>query len=297
MAQPSLATQINTATQANHTLLNRLLTTRLPLALPPHQSDPSLLGHGLSVFAEIFFAFEIDWFQIEWAVSNPTISEDDADEHLDSASSLISAIAKLRPEGLARSQRLRYDLADIDRRTQGSLPSVRNDANVQKIIQTMRDELEGRPHLFVAYAWVMYMAIFSGGRWIRATVEAAGPEYWVGADGPREFTVSASPEAAGPKLEGPSMTGLSFLRFEGEEDGEDIKMEFKRRVEALEGLLSEAERREIVRTSVGLFERCVLLVGVVDAQVKRRERIERFKVPVAVVLLLLGLLGLFWRLA
>ena len=35
-----------------------------------------------------------------------------------------------------------------------------------------------KPHLLIAYAWIFYMALFSGGRWIRAQLYAAGEDFW-----------------------------------------------------------------------------------------------------------------------
>ena len=88
----------------------------------------------------------------------------------------------------------------------------------------MRQAVSAKPYLLVAYAWVMYMAVFSGGRWIRGQLVGAGEGFWRGV----EVGDGDSGEEEGKR--GLEAAGLSFWHFVGEEDGEDIKREFKRRV-------------------------------------------------------------------
>ncbi len=68
-------------------------------------------------------------------------------------------------------------------------------------------------------------------------------------------------------------TGLSFWEFPGEQDGEDIKIEYKSRVTAVSALLTEQERADIVDEGVKIM---VFLTDVVRevAEVVPRRALE-----------------------
>lgn len=124
----------------------------------------------------------------------------------------------------------------------------------------MREAVTSKPHLLVAYAWVMYMAVFSGGRWIRGQLVGAGEAFWrVVGDGDEE-----EGEGEGEGKRGFEQAGLSFWHFVGEEDGEDIKREFKRRLASAETVLTAKERSEVVEEAVEIFRRSLLLVEELD---------------------------------
>lgn len=116
------------------------------------------------------------------------------------------------------------------------------------------------------------MAVFSGGRWIRSQLLCAGDGFWddsrsqdkSGADngnsgsGEREAKAAA---AAKLKLE---ERGLSFWHFDGAEDGEDVKAEFKRRLQAAGEALTEEERRDVVGEAAEIFRFSGELVAELD---------------------------------
>lgn len=120
----------------------------------------------------------------------------------------------------------------------------------------MRDELRAKPHVLLAYGWVMYMAIFSGGRWIRQQLANAGVEFWTGVDPCMEFDKH--------ELQMLELPGFSFLSFDGEQDGEELKSLFKARLAQAEILLTQQERQDIILAAQQLFDGCVSLIGVVD---------------------------------
>ncbi|KAK1821791.1 hypothetical protein LTR12_003840 [Friedmanniomyces endolithicus] len=223
-AQPSISAEINVATRKQHTELNRLIIERLPLALPVRARgwrrgrSPALLAQGIVAFAQIYFQFEGAWSAIE---CSPEKNEN---------GDMVHCLANLRPRGLERTQRLRSDLRRLGCSTAPALGR-------REPAQTGR--LSGRPHTLIAYAWVMYMAIFSGGRWIRQLLADAGPEF-----------------------------ELSFLSFDGDEDGEDLKRGFKAGLARAEVLLSPQERQEAVEEAQALFDRCIALVAVLDRKVR-----------------------------
>ena len=117
------------------------------------------------------------------------------------------------------------------------------------IFAELRNALEMKPHLLLAWEWCLYLALFNGGRYIRRILRGAGAEFWVGAGGARE-------EGELP---------LRFWGFDGGEDGEDVRGEFMRRFEEGSLLLSERERGEVVVEAGRVFEVCEMVVGVLDA--------------------------------
>lgn len=108
----------------------------------------------------------------------------------------------------------------------------------------------------------MYMALFSGGRWVRQLLLRAGPEFWSGTD-------AALHGNTGEKLPEPpdKMSGFSFLAFDDGLDGASIKAEFKLRLAEAEALLDERERRDVVAAAKTLFQDCIALVGILDREI------------------------------
>lgn len=100
------------------------------------------------------------------------------------------------------------------------------------------------------------MAVFSGGRWIRAQLLAAGSDFW-GTDN----TLLAD-------------VGLSFFHFDGNEDGEDIKASFKSRLWAADSILTLEEREDVTQEAKTIFQLCEALVTELD---------ELFSTPAEVV--------------
>ncbi|KAL1619823.1 hypothetical protein SLS54_006421 [Diplodia seriata] len=308
-ARPLLSTEINTATrlvgahkarqhrraeqQADrdipharnrtlHTKLNRLITARLPLALPPHANSPRLYAFGLLHFAHVYLTFESAWHDLTqppthnnpalsslledpWiSVSTPpstsstttssTTTPDSPPQH-DPAT--LAFLATLLPPGLPRSRRLRRDLSallglrpvELDvRLATGGYPGG---GAVAAYAAHIRQATSAAPHVLVAYAWVMYMAVFAGGRWIRGQLRGAGREFWVGG-------------ARGIAFDTLGERGLAFFSFDGDADGEDVKAAFKARLAEAEALLDEGQRRDVVEEAQRIFEWSIALVEELD---------------------------------
>lgn len=134
----------------------------------------------------------------------------------------------------------------------------------------------------------MYMAIFSGGRYLRATLQDAGEDFWTGetADPAKKQSTPAASEDS-PKKYGrrgdPNnvMPGLSFFHFPGEEDGEDIKLEFKRRYAELELLLTDAEKDEVVQEAHIIFDSMGAIVKELDVLCRGTDDLEQIATKVA----------------
>ncbi|PVI05251.1 heme oxygenase-like protein, partial [Periconia macrospinosa] len=273
----SLPDEINTATRSLHTELNRLITSRLPLALPPLSTDPTLYRTGLLHFAHIFLTFESLWTDLlpptsPGAAGSPPISpllsfllvNPYAEPELFTsppAPQILEFLQTLRPKGLARSGRLKKDLeyltglhpTDFD-----VMLSQYPGDQVAEFCVHIRRRVGSKPHVLVAYAWCFYMAVFSGGRWIRGELLKAGNDFWTKG---REVGEKYPEEKV--RLQN---VGLSFWSFPGEHDGLDIKEAFKSRLASAEALFTHEERIDIVEEAKIIFRLSANLVHELDKQ-------------------------------
>lgn len=320
----SLSEQINAATRPAHTRLNRLIISRLPFALPPYSAGPSAYIAGLLHIAPIYDTFESSWQNmLEPSLPSttpgrtPTIDTCDPEAlHLDlgptaTAESLLpsqihrprvcgrtlSIISHLRLPGLLRSGRLRADIRTLsaipDHEIDDQLEHIISEGSLSDFVVRIKSSLEEKPHVLIAYAWVFYMAIFSGGRFLRAELSTAGPKFWATAPiddsapvsqtshFPSQTSDVRSDEWSGAAESGrssigraahsesciahlPPVLGLSFFNFLGDEDGEDIKREFKKRLLETEVLLTQSEREDIVQEARAIFDHMISLVCALD---------------------------------
>ncbi|ORY01804.1 hypothetical protein BCR34DRAFT_592101 [Clohesyomyces aquaticus] len=289
----SLPGEINAATRTLHTSLNRLITSRLPLALPPHSTTPSAYTTGLLHFAHIYLTFESLWTDLlpsststtsvptspllSFLLVNPYDAPELFSTHMPPTPAMLHFLSHLRPRGLARSGRLKRDLETL----MGLHPTDLSvllaqypGERVQEFCLRMRRVVSGKPHVLVAYAWCYYMAVFSGGRWIRGGLVKAGEEFWRDTEKEKE-------KEKGRRVE-LTERGLSFWYFDGENDGEDIKAEFKRRLAEAEELFTPDERVDVIEEAKAIFRYSALLVeeldekiGTDEAQLRAVEHAER----------------------
>ncbi|KAF2028858.1 heme oxygenase-like protein [Setomelanomma holmii] len=280
----SLSGEINAATRNHHTALNRLITSRLPLALPPHAPDPSLYATGLLHFAHIFLTFESLWADIlrdhaahepsttSASICQPTspllsyllVNPYDLPSFFTStlgaptepSPQLLAFLQTVRPRGLLRSARLKRDLEHLlglhPTDLEVLLAKYPGD-EVAQFCAHIRNTVHEKPWTLVSYAWCFYMAVFSGGRWIRAGLLRAGPDFWLACGASEKRGDLNLPER-----------GLSFWHFPGQFDGEDIKIEFKAHLAAAEGLFTTDERVDIIEEAKNIFEHCANLVQELD---------------------------------
>lgn len=246
----SLPREINDATREQHTYLNRLIIERLPLALPPHANSLEGYGRGLAVFAQIYLGFET-------AARELSLLKDDFVARKRAGIELQRLwILDLFVPGLQRLPRLAKDITYVSKAT-GANVLESFSIEHRDIAERIRQSILAKPHLLVAYCWVMYMAVFSGGRWIRQQLLSTGSEFWLRQRLDIENIGKAELPAQG-------LPGFTFLYFEGDHDGEDIKAEFKARLAGVEADFTQEERQEIIEAAQGLFDDCVALVGMLD---------------------------------
>ena len=93
------------------------------------------------------------------------------------------------------------------------------------------------------------MAIFSGGRYLRAQLQGAGGDFWQASEkantnGEDDAHPSHSEEHLA--LKKCAELPLRFWNFDGDVDGEDFKADFKQNIWSIEILLSDEKKAEIV---------------------------------------------------
>ena len=235
-----------------HTSLNRLILHRLPLALPPHTDDPALYATGLLHFARIYTTFESAWET--HSLSHSTLDIRCTDQRI------FAILKKLFLPSLLRTARLRDDLSLLLKLSPNEI-----DAHLtvsSPISAYICQSITAKPHVIIAYAWVMYMAIFNGGRWIRTQLIAARGSSW---------TSYLQHERDETEPGGLGEAGLSFWHFDGSEDGEDIKSEFRLRVAGMEHQLEPQEWSDIVREAPRVFKLCSMVVKELDLVIAARQ--------------------------
>lgn len=204
----------------------------------------------------------------------------------DSSTRTNAMLSDLFSPGLLRSERLRLDISSL---TGKSLQEVdenlshypKNNSALSRFLQHIQSSVALRPHVLVAFAFVLYMALFSGGRIIRATLYNAGPGFWHPSPSRSAFDEQpAQPEifinsnlnkqsTRSSELGLPNAAlapGLAttpgneatqplhqFFHFPGNEDGEDLKREFKRHFAGIETWLSDREKMDIVEAAQQIF--------------------------------------------
>ena len=235
-----------TRSRQSHTRLNRLIVDRLPLALPPHAPGPKVYTLGLLHFAQIYFAFESAWAKLIDAIPTETNGQDPR---------IVSILKHLHLPQLLRTTRLQEDLHNLFQLSRRETSYRVHDTSMKapklgNFISYIEHITTFRPHVLIAYAWVMYMALFNGGRWIRAQLLSAKQTSW-----------SAPLVTNNNNIE----YGLMFWHFTGSRDGEDIKDDFKTRIAEIEDLLTADERQEIVAEAEEIFTLCALVVEELDS--------------------------------
>ncbi|PHH63388.1 hypothetical protein CDD81_5989 [Ophiocordyceps australis] len=301
-----LADSIVAATRSVHAQLNKLVVARLPMALPPYASDPSLYLTGLLHIAPIYLAFEQAWKTI---IDSPACQQDahhgsqeqdvSDDQHLDEPRAcprVRALLSKLYTDRLMRSGNLRSDIAFLTRWpadvVDEELRSVSQTGRVANTVHHIRRTCAQRPHVVIAYSYIMFMALFAGGRFIRATLESPGDKFWqselsslqsdnegtrskVNSQYQLDITSAAASErgvsststcfSTSPSmLQSNAKLPLSLFDFDSEMDGEDLKREFKKCLAESECELTTREKHDIVQESVCIFENVIAIVGQLD---------------------------------
>ncbi|KAH6611296.1 hypothetical protein Trco_001316 [Trichoderma cornu-damae] len=310
----SLAGDIVGATRPMHAKINKLITSRLPLALPPRVSHAGPYVSGLLHLLPVYTAFEDLWLDIihappvedatDRSVSHesggnpPSQGEAGRDERPAVSERVHTILKSIYVAQLFRSDRLRDDIKSMtgwsDDVLDGQIHMIRGTGQLSAFISHIRQAVRARPHILIAYSYNLFMALFAGGRFIRASFENVEGEFWEAVPAPikptmqpcepRSAATSSSPErgddrdddrdddrapehtsGAEPRPKAQRSLPLKFWRFDTDRDGEDLKQEYKERLLRWEGELSAEERNDVVQESVSILESIGSLVGQLDA--------------------------------
>ncbi len=301
-----LAEAIAALTRGIHAQLNKTIVARLPLALPPRASDPSTYVTGILHITPIYLTFERLWDDFL-----APGSEDRADPHAKLGAPLLSvpdtplaetsplytpAWHQSRPKlparvhsilhalqlpGLARGGCLKADIQSLtgwsDHVVESQLEIASRAPLLAAMIDHMKQSIKEKPLLLVTYTYIMYMALFAGGRFIQATLESTGDEFWRTPLAPikphMQPCIPTPTFQDGHNVDSPTHNGshkchplpLRFFHFDTPQDGEDLKVELKRRVRICEAALEPEEVNDIVQEAINIFEHMTAVVKQLDA--------------------------------
>ncbi|RCI17342.1 hypothetical protein L249_2042 [Ophiocordyceps polyrhachis-furcata BCC 54312] len=268
-----LAQTLNLATRDVHARINTLVSSRLKLALPPRAADASLYLMGILHVAPIYATVETLWRDASRDVTSP----------------IGPLLECLRLPGLMRSQSLRRDVAalsgwDADKVEERIRMAASGPGHVAEWVAHMRRVVEDRPHILVAYAHVLFMALFAGGRFINGRLKAAGNAFWwsLRGDSHHHHHHHFSPQHHRQSSETDPLdeaAPLRFFHFDGPDNGNDLKHEFKRLLAESEGIFTHGEKMDILEEGICIFEHVGLLVAQLDsvcASLKTKPQREAF---------------------
>ncbi|RVX70753.1 hypothetical protein B0A52_05404 [Exophiala mesophila] len=247
--RPALPVQLHAATREKHHALNVDVLAHLPQSLPPIASNSLPYATGMVVFGQVYFAFE-DQMQ-------ETLQRDQTPE---TTRDIYQHIFFPR---LLRTARLRADIDALKSKfgphTEEGLTSLGEES--KRFYDQVRRILNEKPHVILAYAWTMYLALFNGGRWIRKQLATPGPDFWQGD------------------------SALSFWDFNDEdntESDEALKLAFKDGFSTAADFLSDEEKDDVIEGSKALFDLCREMIAFLDTVTKMHESLKPFDArPVA----------------
>lgn len=246
-----LAESIAIATRPIHAELNKLIIARLPLALPPHATSSLVYASGLMHIAPVYATFETVWSEI---IDRPDPSR--------VSPQLQETLDLMYLPSLMRTDRLQADIRSMTGWTQAmtteQLDIISKTGHLAEFLKHIRRAIKSKPHVLLAYSYIMFMSLFAGGRFIRATLESAGDDFWK--------ELSPSPNSQHPGLPPQATHGVPvrFFHFDTPRDGEDLKRNFKERLADAEKLLSHREKHDIVQEAICIFQNMILVVAQLD---------------------------------
>ncbi|KAG5982830.1 hypothetical protein E4U55_001283 [Claviceps digitariae] len=265
-----LAESMVIATRPVHAKLNKLIVSRLPLALPPFATDSQAYASGMMHIAPIFATFESEWSAILDQPDPSTVSQD-----------LLTTLQLLHLPGLMRTDRLEADVQSMMGWTRAvtreQLDRVSKTGHLKEFLSHIRRAVKSKPHVLMSYSYILFMALFAGGRFVRTTLEAAGEEFWQRLPGGRDSEQDQQEEEQEEELQqekqeedkqtsssNTSGLPLRLFQFDTPQDGEDLKRDFKQRLAEAEKWLSCREKHDVVQEAICIFENLVLVVAQVD---------------------------------
>lgn len=251
-----------------HASIHKLNLSRLPLCLPPHTDRPTLYVLGLSQYAELFFGIEDVWVSLigdpgEWIDQDADAAEEAEISSLeeDSPSTLAPTNEQARiktilrmlyiPE-LLRTRALKDDLRFLRASSPPTNPAMNEPLQTRDygrhIAQDIIRRIQAKPHILLAYVWILYSALLYGGRDIRTVLLRAGPEFW---------------GLSGAELTSPRRIPCPLSFWHVDEEGE-VKVKLRARMVDAERCLSVREQQDILDEAGRIFGKLEFLTGRLD---------------------------------
>ena len=226
-ASKSLGDYINEATADQHASLEDIVMTHFRKSLSPAASTPLLYAKGLSYFLVIFCKLDLA------LSSNPV---------------LYDARLQRTPGLNADISHINEDFQEVgDKKPKFEVQEWTPE--LKDFNKSLGDRMHGKPHLLLAHAWVFYLAIFSGGRYMKASLDTSFQSAWL------------------PRLEDDEQRRIpdDYLQFwtfgSSIEESEEIRSFFKKSFEEVAKTLSTEQREEIVVEAGIIMDR---LAGIVQ---------------------------------
>lgn len=291
----SLAGDMVSVTRPLHTKINKLITSRLPLAIPPKAPDSGPYACGLLHILPVYMTFEKLWLDIIDAIPADALDHSNSNaengkvHRLEVSERVHTILKEIYLPQLFRSDRLRADIKSMtgwsDDVLDCQIKAIRGTGQLSAFTSHIKQVIHAKPHVLIAYSYNLFMALFAGGRFIRATLEKAGQEFWRAVPEHikptmqpcKSYSTSTSPleptndshleQTAEDDIHSrdKSLLPLQFWRFDSENDGEDLKQEYKAKLLQWESELTAEEREDILQESLIILENIDLLVGQLDA--------------------------------
>ncbi|KAJ5110656.1 hypothetical protein N7532_001191 [Penicillium argentinense] len=252
MTADNLLVQLRKAIKEPHAAIHRLNLSRIALCLPPQVHEPYLYKLGISRYAELYYGLEEAWVSCmddpaDWICDwSDEIALDEVFAVADDKHRVQRLLRLLYIPELPRTRVLDADLCLL--RSLSPCDQVSVSENVWgEIRKDIFQRIMQKPHLLVAYTWILYSAILFGGREIRSQLLKAGPEFWG-----LSVTDFASSRTPAP---------LSFWNID---DDIAVRARFRHRIARADRLLTNQERQDVLDESAEIFRIFELLTRALD---------------------------------
>ncbi|KAJ5261416.1 hypothetical protein N7478_012011 [Penicillium angulare] len=259
MREDDLLVKLRQVIQEPHASIHRLNLSRIALCIPPQVHQPSLYALGISRYAEIFYGMEEVWVAVigdpaDWidratddriADSSPSPSPSDSDGRLTSLLRLLYV-----PE-LLRTRALQADLSFLGAMDPINARLIHSQNPGAEIRGYLNLEVRDKPHLLVAWIWILYSAILYGGYEIQAKLLKAGASFWDLSE--KELKLNRTP------------CPLSFWHID---DAVTVKKKFRNLMVHANRLLTRSEQQDIIDESLRIFQELEGLTLSLDEEAK-----------------------------
>lgn len=300
---PSLSQQINACIASSHTTLNRLILDRMPLAVPPHTDNPSTYITGLLHIGAVYIAFESLWQNLLGIHSEIApipysfpFNSPEEQQHHDETPKITARTRRVLEQPysskMLRAPRIKADVQAMtgwpDHVFEQQLRAAGTSGRLGKLTLHIRDVVNERPHVLLAYAYTLYLALLSGGSYIRTELMYLDRDFWEATPTPvMPGMVECTPDRSRRRQSNRGETEdedededdnshaaqrlpLAFLDFDpplganARQRTKILKNEFKGRLAAADALLTEAERNDIVAEAASIFQHLEGMVAQLD---------------------------------